>query len=284
MDEETTYVSPRFLCKKFDVTTQTLARWAAQGFIRSISPKNTRGVHRYHYQDACRHFGLEPSAEATKVIQRKTILYARVSSSHQKKAGDLQRQIECLQAHCPKYDRVLQDVASGLNFKRKGLLALLDQVERGHVQKVVVSFRDRLARFGLELIERTFRKHGVTLDVVSRTSANVEDHDQQELSEDLLAVCNFFVAKNNGRRAAALARGRRERKSTLPTKRKRPEESEQDARESHCHDEDQAASQEHKRLRLSPTSVRDQSLDVQPERRSPQQPQGGEVESGESHD
>lgn len=149
---------------------------------------------------------------------------------------------------------------------------------------MVITYRDRLARFGLELLERMFRKHGVVLDVVSRTSADVEDDDQHELSDDLLAVCNFFVAKNNGRRAAALARDRRKGKSALPKKRQRPEESEQVTGSTHQDDEDQAVSQEHKRPRLSPTSIRYQSLDVQPERRSPQQPQGGEVEDGESQD
>ena len=97
------------------------------------------------------------------------------------------------------YDKILQDVASGLNFKRKGLTSILDQVEEGGVEKIVVSYRDRLARFGIDLLEGTFKKHGTILDVVSSQQT---DHQgtQEELGQDLLALCNYFVAKNNGRR------------------------------------------------------------------------------------
>jgi len=98
----------------------------------------------------------------------------------------------------------------GLNFKRKGLIHLLDQVERGDVKEIVVTYKDRLARFGVDLLERTFRKHETTLHVVQ---SEHNGSDQQELADDLLAVCNFFVAKNNGRRAAALRRSRQQEKS-----------------------------------------------------------------------
>ena len=118
----------------------------------------------------------------------------------------------------PNHDKLFVDVASGLNFKRKGLLSLLDLVEAGSVSQVVVSYKDRLARFGTDLIERTIKKHGATLHMVS----HAEDpgihalDDSKELADDLLAVCNFFVARNNGRRAAALRRGRQSREFEDP--------------------------------------------------------------------
>ena len=112
----------------------------------------------------------------------------------------------------PKYTRLIQDVASGLNFQRTGLLALLDAIEAGSVATVVVAYKDRLARFGIQLIERTFRKHQTTLHVVSRDE-DVHRSAESELAEDLLAVCNYFVAKNKGRRAAANAQRRREQQN-----------------------------------------------------------------------
>ena len=73
----------------------------------------------------------------------------------------------------------------------------------------MVTYRDRLARFGIDLLERTFRKHVTTFDVVSNQRTDFQG-TQQELAEDLLSVCHYFVAKNNGRRAAANVRNRQE--------------------------------------------------------------------------
>jgi len=140
--------------------------------------------------------------------KRLTILYARVSSQKQKEAGDLERQITVLKKHCPDHDKLIVDIASGLNFKRKGLLSILDLVEEGNVGTVVVTYRDRLARFGTDLIERIFRKHGTTLHLVSHDEDSHPKDEREELADDLLAVCNYFVAKNNGKRASDLHRNR----------------------------------------------------------------------------
>ena len=131
------------------------------------------------------------------------VLYPRVSSTKQKEAGELQRPIQTLRSHCPD--------------------KLLTLVEEGRVSKVVVTYRDRLAHFGVELLERTFRPDGTQLVVISRQQ--VPPDSNQELADDLLAVCKFFVAKNNGRPAAALARDRRKcRISCVSKKRKRAQE------------------------------------------------------------
>ena len=79
----------------------------------------------------------------------------------------------------------------------------MDEIECGHVERLVVTYRDRLARFGVELIERTMQRNNVAFDVVF--GENESGH--RELGDDLLAICNYFVAKNNGRRAGALRSG-----------------------------------------------------------------------------
>lgn len=206
------YVAPRIACKEYGITRTTLAGWAKAGKIRCLrAGTGVTSARRYHAGDLRVQFGLPAVEEAQDGNERIVVLYARVSSTKQHDAGDLERQIDALKRHCPEYDKVISDVGSGLNFKRKGLLALLDEVEAGRVAKVVVTYRDRLARFGIELLEHTFRKHGTALDVVSRDEDAAQDA-AQELGEDLLAVCNYFVAQNNGRRAAAQRRSRRERK------------------------------------------------------------------------
>jgi len=206
------YIPPKVASQRYGVSRTTLSTWARTKKIRSIKTGDgpTSG-HRYHEQDLRTYLGAEderPSDEVARIV----VIYARVSSQKQKDAGDLQRQIDMLKEKCPDHQKVIVDVASGLNFKRKGLTSLLDLVESNRVEKVVVSYKDRLARFGVELIERTFAQYGTTLDVVSR-EPDRPDSVHEELAEDLLAVCNYFVAKNNGRRAAAFRRDRQHRQS-----------------------------------------------------------------------
>ena len=188
----------------------TLATWAKEGKIRYIrTGDGATSGRRYHEQDLRLHFGITDAPDTTGEGRRRlTVLYARVSSQKQKEAGDLEHQIDLLKQKYPAHDKIISDVASGLNFKRRGLISLLELVEKGHVAHVVVTYRDRLARLGVDLIERTFRKHETTLHLVSREEISSAPDDAQELADDLLAVCNYFVAKNNGRRAAALRRSR----------------------------------------------------------------------------
>lgn len=203
------YVAPRIICERYGISRWTLLQWTKSGRIRSVTMGGgVKANHRYLLSDIEAVFGQAKKQEAQ---DRLVILYARVSSSKQKEAGDLARQVELLQCAEPQHDKVITDVASGINFARPGLTTLLDLVEGGHVKKVVVSYKDRLARFGGDLLERIFAKHGTALHVLQ----NKEDHGdsgqshQDELAQDLLAVCNFFVAKNNGRRSHANARSKR---------------------------------------------------------------------------
>lgn len=167
-DPASIYIAPRIAAKKYGVSKTTLAQWAEKGKIRAIRCGTGPTVaHRYLVSDIEAFFQQETKNINNSSSERRiVILYARVSSSKQKDAGDLERQIQQLKDYCPTYDKIIQDVASGLNFKRKGLTSILDLVEEGGVEKIVVSYRDRLARFGIDLLERTFKKHRTILDVV----------------------------------------------------------------------------------------------------------------------
>lgn len=127
---------------------------------------------------------------------------ARVSSKAQK--GDLERQVDDLQRTHPTY-KVIQDIGSGLNWKRPGFTSLLESIHQGDIETVVVMHRDRLARFGVELIEWILRKNGTQLLVQSHPN-ETEGNDrgeEAELVDDMLSIVNVFVARNNGRRSAA---------------------------------------------------------------------------------
>lgn len=193
------------------ITPSVLRTWASQNRVRFV--RLPGGKRLYHIGDI---MSLMPdlaqlcpaSSRATDTTATKTgYLYARVSSPKQKEAGDLQRQIQTLQEARPNHTLV-QDTASGLNYKRRGLRSLLGQCLLGVVSEVVVTHRDRLARFGVDLLEWLLESHGVKLVVLDHSDGIPEP--SAELAEDLLAVCNFFVAKNNGRRAGKNKRRRKQ--------------------------------------------------------------------------
>lgn len=123
-----------------------------------------------------------------------TICYCRVSSHKQK--DDLQRQIEYVKK---KYDKaeVITDIASGLNFKRKGLKTILERVLQGDSIRLVVAHRDRLARFGFDLIQWLVEQNGGELVVLHKSD---EASPTEELTQDLLAILGVFAARMHGLR------------------------------------------------------------------------------------
>jgi putative resolvase len=200
MNENQQYVSPYKIHNKYDITSNTLRNWAISGKIRFIRSNNGVGKRLYNLQDIIKYIGVEEFKENKKT---KTICYARVSSSHQKE--DLNRQIEVLKQRYPDAE-LIHEIGSGLNFKRKGFETLLEQIYSGSISEIVVTYKDRLCRFGFELFEWILKKHNVKL-VVLNTSTGSEG-TTQELAEDLLSVTNYFVAKNNGLRAANYRKNR----------------------------------------------------------------------------
>lgn len=182
MNEE--LFTPKQLAKLFGVTQQTLSQWEREGKIKAIK---TEGGHRRYIHQVPR----QPKGDGAK----RNFVYARVSSA--KQTSDLQRQLAALQEAHPDYE-VIQDVGSGINFKRRGLITLLDLVLGGNVSKVVVAHRDRLTRFGFELFELIFSRFGVSLEVMS-------DNDVKEpiteLAKDIVSIITVFTARYHGSRS-----------------------------------------------------------------------------------
>lgn len=138
--------------------------------------------------------------------KRAKICYARVSSEHQQ--GDLERQIAHLQQCFPDHE-IISDIGSGLNWKRRGFAALLERIHAEVVEEVVVTRKDRLCRFGSELVEWIFAKNETQL-VVLGSDVGADGGEARELAEDLLSIVTVFVARHNGLRSAANRKRRRE--------------------------------------------------------------------------
>jgi putative resolvase len=92
---------------------------------------------------------------------------------------------------------VITDIGSGINYKNKGLLELIDLISQNKVEKVVVLYKDRLLRFGYELVEYIASLYDCTIEIIDTT----EKTEEQELVEDMIQIVTVFSAKLQGKRA-----------------------------------------------------------------------------------
>ena len=190
------------------VRRKTLIRWAEKGQIVFSRPN---GKGKWLFDVGSVGVTLAPNVvpkhnSNTSVEKEESggvkAIYARVST--RKQLDDLHTQVATLSAKYPDHV-VITDCGSGLNFKRKGLLSLLQLAFERRLQHVRIAHRDRLCRFAYDLIEHILNKHGAAI--------HVEAHDlppsaERELAEDVLSVITVFGARLHGARSAG-RRGKR---------------------------------------------------------------------------
>ena len=179
------YYSVESAAKLSGFHPNTIRRWADEGIVPSF---RTKGGHRRVYIDE-----YIKAPDSALVEERVTICYCRVSSAKQR--DDLERQVEYMRSAYPDAE-IVKDVGSGINFKRKGLRSILERAMRGTVVTLVVAYRDRLARFGSEIIEFVIQQSGGKLVVLNEVTLSPE----QELTQDLLTVLHVFSCRLHGLR------------------------------------------------------------------------------------
>jgi excisionase family DNA binding protein len=186
-----TYLTPKEAAKVLGVHVKTLREWELKGKIKAI--KTPSGQRRYDVESYQQKYE-KTSEKAGRVgIPRATITYARVSSRSQK--ADLDRQVAVLVNLYPDSETIT-DIGSGLNFRRKGLITLLERVCRGDIQRIVVAHKDRLCRFGFDLIKWLCERNGCEVVVLSQDNLSPE----RELVEDILAIIHIFSCRLYGLR------------------------------------------------------------------------------------
>lgn len=171
------------------VSINTLRRWELEG---KLIPVRTEGGHRrYRVSDLLRVENKE---------LRHTVVYGRVSTPD--KREDLARQIGVLELYCQErgWEKIhtIKDVGSGLNYKKRGLLKLIDLLQRNEVERLIITDKDRLLRFGSELIFALCENNGTEVIILNRP---VQLEPEQELVEDVLAVITVMSARLYGRRS-----------------------------------------------------------------------------------
>jgi predicted site-specific integrase-resolvase len=170
-------------------TTKTLQRWDRKGIFKAHRSITGR---RYYTHDQ---YALMIGQKAKK---RQLVTYCRVSSAGQKK--DLISQRNAVESFCLAsgkiIDEKLEDIGSGLNYKRKHFVQLMEMVERGEVSEIIVAHKDRLVRFGFEWFEKFCNDHGVSILVMNAESLSPE----QEMTKDLLSIIHCFSSRLYGLR------------------------------------------------------------------------------------
>ena len=132
------------------------------------------------------------------VVNKKIIGYCRVNSHKQK--DDLERQIENVKTYmyAKGYQfEIISDIGSGINYNKKRLNQLIDMITNSEVEKIVILYKDRLLRFGFEIIEDLCNKYGATIEIID----NTEKIEEQELVEDLIQIVTVFSCRLQGKRA-----------------------------------------------------------------------------------
>lgn len=179
------------MAKRLNVSVKTLQRWDREGILVA---KRTPTDRRYYTEDQY----LEYIGSSTK-SKRKTIAYVRVSSTNQK--DDLRSQITFIRNYVNAkgeiLDDVIEDIGSGLNYNRKHWNdLLLNQIPKGEIEKIYITYKDRFVRFGFDWFERFCNHYNCEIVVIN----NPDTSPQKELIDDLISIIHVFSDRINGLR------------------------------------------------------------------------------------
>ena len=179
------------MAKRLNVSVKTLQRWDREGILVA---KRTPTDRRYYTEDQY----LEYIGSSTK-SKRKTIAYVRVSSSNQK--DDLRSQITFIRNYVNGkgeiLDDVIEDIGSGLNYNRKHWNdLLLNQIPKGEIEKIYITYKDRFVRFGFDWFERFCNHYNCEIVVINNPDTSL----QKELIDDLISIIHVFSCRIYGLR------------------------------------------------------------------------------------
>lgn len=182
MDE---FVSYKIVRKTLKIHRQTLYRMEKRGEIDVIWIGNKRM------------YNLNKFLNQYNIIKRnrKKICYCRVSSRKQK--ADLDRQIKYMKNNYNNY-LIISDIGSGLNMNRLGLRCIIDFAINGEIDELIITYKDRLARFGYDLIEHIVKKYSNGKIIIINN--NQIQTANEEIVKDIISIMNIYTAKLNGSR------------------------------------------------------------------------------------
>lgn len=182
--------------KEIGVSISTLRTWDKTGYLKPAKVLDN-GYRYYSDEQIDKYLNVDSDID-----DRKIVLYARVSAK--KQMDDLDRQIENLKtyAYTKGYSfELITDIGSGLNYKKEGLKKLIRMICNKEIKKLVILYKDRLVRFGFELIEEVCRINDVEIEIIDNTTVSKE----QELTDDLIQIITVFANRLYGSRSKKTA-------------------------------------------------------------------------------
>lgn len=185
------YYSSKKVTEILGVTAQTLRNWDKEGKLKPSYVKSNG--YRYYSEDSILSYTQERKTKKNLNV----IGYARVSSK--KQSDDLERQVNNLKTYLDsKYTEyeIITDIGSGINYTKPGLKKLIEKINRKEVDLIVVLYKDRLLRFGFELVEYFAELNNVKIEILDK----IDKNQDQELVEDLVQIITVFSCKIQGKR------------------------------------------------------------------------------------
>ena len=187
------YYSSKKVTEILGVTAQTLRNWDKEGKLKPSYVKSNG--YRYYSEDSILSYTQERKTKKNLNV----IGYARVSST--KQSDDLERQVNNVKTYLDsKYTdyEVITDIGSGINYTKPGLKKLIEKINKKEVDLIVVLYKDRLLRFGFELVEYFAELNNVKIEILDK----IDKNQDQELVEDLVQIITVFSCKIQGKRKA----------------------------------------------------------------------------------
>ena len=186
------YYSSKTVTQILGVTAQTLRNWDREGKLKPAYIKGNG--YRYYSEESILAYTQERKTKKNLNV----IGYARVSSK--KQLDDLERQVNNIKEYISsKYESfdIITDVGSGINYNKPGLLKLIEKINKKEVDLIVILYKDRLLRFGFELVEHFAKLNNVSIEILDNKMDKTQD---QELVEDLVQIITVFSCKLQGKR------------------------------------------------------------------------------------
>ena len=185
------YYSAKTVTQILGVTAQTLRNWDKENKLKPTYVKSNG--YRYYSEESILSYTQERKTKKEKNV----IGYVRVSSKKQK--DDLERQKEKIEKYLKEKNKnyeIIEDIGSGINYNKPGLEKLIEKINKKEVDEIVVLYKDRLLRYGFELIEYFASLNNVKIRVLDKIN-KIED---EELVEDLVQIITEFSCKIQGKR------------------------------------------------------------------------------------
>lgn len=185
-------LKPKDVAKILNITVRTLQSWDRQGLLPAL--RTPAGRRWYSEEQINKFLNKENSRNNEKI----NIAYSRVSSRQQK--NELENQENFIKNYVNGNGMIIgkyfSDIGSGLNYKRENFLKMIELVMERKVDKIFVTYRDRVVRFGFDFVEWICQRFGTEIIVLNDKKTSPEN----ELVNDLISIIHVFSCRIYGLR------------------------------------------------------------------------------------